>query len=194
MPTSEKVIYLTFDDGPIPEVTPWVLDVLDQYNAKGTFFCVGNNVKKNQAVFQQVVDGGHSVGNHTQNHLSGWANEHLPYLHDVRNCSHQVETSLFRPPYGRLKPNQAQFLMRHYDIIMWDVLSGDFDQNLDPKQCLGNVLLKTGPGSIVVFHDSLKAEKNLKYTLPKVLKYFSERGYRFEAINQSGVSSLAKAS
>ncbi len=194
LPTSEKVIHLTFDDGPIPEVTPWVLEMLAKFDAKGTFFCVGNNVLKHPEVFQQVINEGHSVGNHTQNHLSGWASEHLPYIHDVRHCSKNVPSSLFRPPYGRLKPSQAQFLQRHYEVIMWDILSGDFDQNIDPSQCLGNVLMKTGPGSIVVFHDSIKAERNLKFTLPRVLAYFSKLGYRFEAINQMGAIRTAQAS
>jgi len=194
VPSDDKVIYLTFDDGPIPDVTPWVMDVLEEYDAKGTFFCVGNNVKKHPEVYQEVLDRGHAVGNHTLNHLSGWANTHLEYLHDIRNCAHLVNSKLFRPPYGRLKPNQAQFLMRHYDIIMWDVLSGDFDQNLEPSQCLGNVIMKAGPGSIVVFHDSIKAEKNLKYALPKTLAYFADQGFRFETIKESTAHQIKRAS
>lgn len=187
VPTREKVIYLTFDDGPIPEVTPWVLDQLAAYNAKGTFFCVGENVQKNQEVFQEVIKQGHSVGNHTYNHLNGWGSDNIPYFHNIRHCARLVNSSLFRPPYGRLMPKQAQFLQRHYRIIMWDVLSGDFDINISKEQCLNNVVNKAKPGSIVVFHDSLKAQAKLKYVLPKVLEHFHQMGFRFEALNDQVV-------
>ena len=187
VPTREKVIYLTFDDGPIPEVTPWVLDQLAQYNAKGTFFCVGENVQKNQDVFQEVINQGHSVGNHTYNHLNGWGSDNIPYFHNIRHCALLVNSSLFRPPYGRLMPKQAQFLQRHYRIIMWDVLSGDFDINISKEQCLQNVINKAKPGSIIVFHDSLKAQAKLKYVLPKVLEYYHQQGFRFEALNDQVV-------
>lgn len=183
VPTQEKVIYLTFDDGPIPKVTPWVLDQLAEYNAKGTFFCVGDNVKKHTEIFNEVIRRGHSVGNHTYNHLNGWTSDNLPYFHNIRHCARLVNSSLFRPPYGRLMPKQAQFLQRHYRIIMWDVLSGDFDLNITKEQCLQNVLNKTKPGSIIVFHDSLKAEAKLQYVLPKVLAHYHQLGYRFEALN-----------
>jgi peptidoglycan/xylan/chitin deacetylase (PgdA/CDA1 family) len=182
IPSNEKVIYLTFDDGPIPEVTPWVLETLKKFNAKATFFCVGENVKEHAEVFQEVLSQGHSVGNHTYNHLNGWATDNIPYFHNVRHCANLVKSSLFRPPYGRLMPKQAQFLQRHYRIIMWDVLSGDFDPKITQEQCLYNVKLKTRPGSIVVFHDSLKSFEKLQFVLPKVLQYFSEKGYRFEAL------------
>lgn len=182
IPSSEKVIYLTFDDGPIPEVTPWVLETLKKFNAKATFFCVGENVKKHPEVFQEVLSQGHSVGNHTYNHLNGWATDNIPYFHNVRHCANLVKSSLFRPPYGRLMPKQAQFLQRHYRIIMWDVLSGDFDPKITQDQCLKNVKMKTKPGSIVVFHDSLKSFEKLQVVLPEVLQYFSEKGYRFEAL------------
>ncbi len=188
IPSREKVIYLTFDDGPIPEVTPWVLKTLDQFNAKATFFCVGENVFKHPEVFREVLDQGHSAGNHTYNHLNGWATDNIPYFHNVRHCANLVKSSLFRPPYGRLMPKQAQFLQRHYRIIMWDVLSGDFDPKIDREQCLDNVKMKTRPGSIVVFHDSLKSFEKLQYVLPKVLKHFSEKGYRFEALQSEEVS------
>ena len=187
IPTLEKVIYLTFDDGPIPEVTPWVLNQLAKYDAKATFFCVGENVKKHQDVFQEVLQQGHSVGNHTYNHLNGWGADNLPYFHNIRHCARLVDSSLFRPPYGRLMPKQAQFLQRHYRIIMWDVLSGDFDLNISKEQCLQNVIKKTKPGSIIVFHDSLKAQAKLQYVLPKVLEYYSQQGFRFEALNDQVV-------
>ncbi|MEL6987224.1 MAG: polysaccharide deacetylase family protein [Bacteroidota bacterium] len=180
---TEKVIYLTFDDGPIPEITPFVLETLAKYDAKASFFCVGENIKKHGQILNDIVDQGHTIGNHTFNHLSGWATENIPYFHNVRHCASMMDSSLFRPPYGRLKPKQVQFLQRHYKIIMWDVLSGDFDNSITPEQCFKNVALNAGNGSIVVFHDSLKAQDNLSYALPKTLEYFSERGFRFENLD-----------
>lgn len=185
IPTEEKTIFLTFDDGPIPEVTPWVLEQLKQYDAKATFFCVGDNVRKYPDVFAKVIAGGHTLGNHTFNHLNGWGTDNIPYFHNVRKCAALVKSDLFRPPYGRLLPSQAQFLQRHYNIVMWDVLSGDFDPKLSPELCLTNVLKNTRPGSIIVFHDSLKAQEKLRYTLPRVLEHFSQLGYTFDRIRSS---------
>ncbi len=182
MPGGHKEIYLTFDDGPIPDVTPWVLDTLRQFQAKATFFCVGDNVRKYPEIFDRVIDEGHSVGNHTLNHLSGWATENISYFHNIRHCARMVHSGLFRPPYGKMKPSQVQFLQRHYRIIMWDVLSGDFDRNLRPEDCFQNVIHNAGPGSIVVFHDSLKARTNLEFALPRVLEYFDSMGYTFRAL------------
>lgn len=184
IPAKEKVLYLTFDDGPIPDVTPWVVEQLAQYDAKATFFCVGNNIAKHPEVFEQVKAAGHSIGNHTYNHLNGWSSDNLPYFHNIRHCANLTKTILFRPPYGKLRPRQTQFLLRHYRIVMWDVLSGDFDPNITEEQCLLNVTGNVEPGSIVVFHDSLKAEEKLRYALPKALAYFAEQGYRFEALNE----------
>jgi peptidoglycan-N-acetylglucosamine deacetylase len=192
IPTDEKVLYLTFDDGPIPEVTPWVLETLKKFNAKATFFCVGDNVKTNPSVFQQVLTEGHAVGNHTFSHMNGWDSDNIPYFHNVRHCAQLVKSSLFRPPYGRLTPKQTQFLTRHYDIVMWDVLSGDFDQNISKEDCLKNVISATKRGSIIVFHDSLKAAERMMYALPKVLEYFAAKGYRFESLRGAISSSITQ--
>lgn len=180
----EKNIYLTFDDGPIPEVTPWVLDQLDKYDAKASFFCVGNNVEKHPAIFNRLKANGHSIGNHTNTHLSGWASSNMEYFRNVRDCSLLMDTQLFRPPYGRLKNKQALYLQRKYKVIMWDVLSGDFDKDLSQEDCLDNVLSKSSSGSIIVFHDSLKAKDKLEYVLPKVLKHFSKLGYTFKNLEE----------
>ena len=184
IPSQEKTIYLTFDDGPIPEVTPWVLEQLEQYNAKATFFCVGENVQKHREVFQQVVSAGHAIGSHTQNHLNGWTTDNIPYFHNVRHAANLTNSTLFRPPYGRLRPKQAQFLQRHYRIVMWDVLSGDFDPKISAEQCLSNVINNASEGSIVVFHDNLKTENKLNYVLPKVLQHFSDLGYTFDKLSE----------
>ncbi|MBK8489913.1 MAG: polysaccharide deacetylase family protein [Saprospirales bacterium] len=184
IPTEEKVIYLTFDDGPIPEVTPWVLETLQEVEAKATFFCVGDNVRKNPEVLDAVLEAGHAVGSHTFHHLNGWGTENIRYFHDVRKGARIAKTELFRPPYGRLTRRQAQFLQRHYDIVMWDVLSADFDANMSGEKCFQNVIEHTQPGSIIVFHDSLKAETQLKYALPRVLDYYGSMGYQFEPITR----------
>jgi peptidoglycan/xylan/chitin deacetylase (PgdA/CDA1 family) len=184
IPTTDKVMYLTFDDGPVPEVTPWVLDQLAEYDAKATFFCVGDNLKRNRRILQNLREAGHSLGNHTFNHLNGWKTENMPYFLNVRRCAHHLKSELFRPPYGRLRPKQSQFLQRHYRIVMWDVLSGDFDPTISKEQCLTNVVKNAKEGSIVVFHDSLKAWEKLQYVLPKVLSHFSKLGYRFEALSE----------
>ena len=153
-------------------------------DAAGEVIAVGENVKKHTLVFDQVVKSGHSVGNHTFNHLNGWGSDNIPYFHNIRNCAHLVKSSLFRPPYGRMLPKQAQFLQRHYQIVMWDVLSGDFDPKITKEKCLENVIKNTKTGSIIVFHDSLKAKDKLEYVLPKVLEYFSVQGFRFETLKE----------
>jgi peptidoglycan-N-acetylglucosamine deacetylase len=181
-PQQQKVLYLTFDDGPIPEVTPWVLQQLARYNAKATFFCVGENVCKNTQIFNDVLNAGHSVGNHTYNHRNGWTTPLNDYLDNVAQCAAFVSSNLFRPPYGRLSPKQSQALHQEYNIVMWDVLSGDFDANLSPINCLQNVIKHTQAGSILLFHDSIKASRNLFYALPRVLAHFSELGYVFQAL------------
>ncbi len=182
MPAEEPCIYLTFDDGPVPEITPGVLELLHKYNAKATFFCVGDNIRKHPATFQQVVDAGHSVGNHTHNHLNGWKTPVEEYLLNVRKAGEYYNTHLFRPPYGRIKKEQARRILADYSVVMWSVLTRDYSPALSPEKCLKNAIQKTRNGSIVLFHDSLKAQKNLEYVLPRYLEHFSALGYRFEKL------------
>jgi len=188
IPSADKSIYLTFDDGPIPEVTPWVIDLLAEFDAKATFFCVGQNVQKHPNIYLKLRRNGHTIGSHTNNHISGWSTENIPYFHNVRRGATLVKSPIFRPPYGRIKPSQVPFLMRHYHIIMWDVLSGDFDPKITKEQCLENVIDHAESGSVVVFHDSLKAEEKLKYVLPKVLEHFSDEGFAFKSITEEVLS------
>ncbi|HEX7366424.1 MAG TPA: polysaccharide deacetylase family protein [Pelobium sp.] len=227
---AEKVIYLTFDDGPIPIVTPWVIKTLKKYNAKATFFCIGDNIQKNPEIFEQLKAEGHCIGNHTFNHLKGWKSDDEKYIANILKCQQLTQTNLFRPPYGRIKKSQikrifslaksewsmvnSEFagenqddlriqeqrakskddlqsspishltshisnLQSHISIIMWDVLSGDFDPNLSPEKCLRNVLKHTENGSIVVFHDSLKAWDRLAFVLPKALETWTNSGFKF---------------
>ena len=186
-PTDKKVLYLTFDDGPHPTATPFVLDELKKYNAKATFFCIGKNVVAHPAVYKQIQDEGHAVGNHTYNHLNGWKTENEIYLNNIAEASKVIDSSLFRPCYGRITSIQAINLKqvmkgKEPTIVMWDVLSGDFDTECTPQQCLANVVFASVPGSIIVFHDSEKAFPRVEYALPKILHYFSERGYLFKAL------------
>jgi peptidoglycan/xylan/chitin deacetylase (PgdA/CDA1 family) len=186
--TTEKKIYLTFDDGPIPEVTEWVLENLALFNAKGTFFCVGENIIKHPEILKKIINDGHIVANHTQNHLKGWKTENDLYLNNFHLCEKSIESikkeksNLFRPPYGQLKRKQADEILRTHKILMWSVLTKDYDANFDEVKCLENAIKKTRNGSIVLFHDSLKAQKNLRYVLPKYLEHFSKKGYKFEII------------
>ncbi len=177
----DKVIYLTFDDGPIPIVTPWVLKTLKTFNVKATFFCIGDNINKHPDIFKNLIADNHAIGNHTFNHLNGWKTADSDYLNNISICKQYIDTMLFRPPYGRIKKSQIDKLLsaKETKIIMWDVLSGDFDTRLAPEKCLKNVLKHTENGSIVVFHDSLKAFDRLEYTLPKALEYWQKVGYSF---------------
>jgi peptidoglycan/xylan/chitin deacetylase (PgdA/CDA1 family) len=180
----QKKIYLSFDDGPHPSVTPFVLEQLRKYNAKATFFCIGKNVLENTDIYKSILDEGHSVGNHTHNHLNGWQIEDQVYLKNIIAASKYIDSNLFRPPYGRITRFQAKQVMDKlkFKIIMWSVLSGDFDTSLSPENCLKNVLKATAPGAIIVFHDSDKAAKRLIYTLPKLLEYYKNEDYSFEKI------------
>ncbi len=201
IPSTDKTIYLTFDDGPTPKITNWVLDTLKEYNAKATFFCIGNNIKKYPDIFQNILDDGHSIGNHTHNHVKGWKTKTKDYLRNIEEAQrvingeipnnnfvtdhhHSLIANLFRPPYGQITPKQGKKLIAlGYKIIMWDVLSFDWGENVSKETCLDNVTSKATSGSIIVFHDSVKASKNMQYALPKVLEFFSKKGYTFEAIN-----------
>ncbi|WBL25983.1 polysaccharide deacetylase family protein [Zunongwangia sp. HGR-M22] len=190
---SEKTLYLSFDDGPIPEVTPWVLEQLEKYAAKATFFCIGDNVRKHPEVFRQIEAKGHTIGNHTFNHLDGWKTSTSDYLENFKKAEQIIqsqlhnlfpsEEKLFRPPYGKIKNKQASEITKlGYKIVMWDVITGDFDAKYDEEKCLKNAKKLIRPGSIVVFHDSLKAEKNLKYVLPRLLEEYTKKGWKFKAI------------
>lgn len=186
---TDKKVYLTFDDGPIPEVTEWVLSELKKHNAKATFFCIGDNVKKHPEVLKKVFADGHSVGNHTFNHLNGWKTATGDYIENSILCEKVLDDfdskskKLFRPPYGKIKPSQSKVLRKlGYKIIMWDVISYDFDTTISKEQCLENVLKNVKTGSIIVFHDSKKAFANLEYVLPRTLQFLKEKGFIFEKL------------
>ncbi len=205
LPTDEKVIYLTFDDGPHETATPFVLDTLQRFNAKATFFCIGKNVSEQRNIYERIIAEGHAVGNHTYNHLNGWKTHPADYFKDISYTAQKVHSNLFRPPYGRITKQQIRELQNngqstivnsqlqdatshhspfttHYSIIMWSVLSGDFDISLRKEKCLSNVIKNSGKGSIVVFHDSAKAFDRMSYALPKALEHFSKQGFSFKAI------------
>ena len=177
-----KTVYLTFDDGPVPDVTDKVLDILSAYQIKATFFCIGDNVVKHNNLFSRIQNEGHAIGNHTFHHLNGWKTENALYVNDVFACAEKVETQLFRPPYGRIGFNQIQELKKHFTIVMWDVLSCDFDTTIDADACYQNVVNNVDDGSVIVFHDSLKALDRVLPALPKVIDTLLAQGYHFEPI------------
>ena len=179
IPMTEKAVYLTFDDGPIPEVTPWVLDVLDHYGIKATFFCVGDNVRKHPATFQQVVERGHSVGNHTMHHLQGSIVTTKRYIADIAEANDYIHSPLFRPPHGIIRWKQAAAIKSDMRLVMYDLVTRDYSKKLNGEQVLDNVKRFTRNGSIIVFHDSLKSEKNLRYALPRAIEWLKENGYEF---------------
>jgi len=178
----DNELFLTFDDGPTPEITPWVLSLLKEFNAKATFFCIGKNVLKHPELFNLIIKEGHSVGNHSYSHIKGLLTSNKMYVQNVKKAARVIDSNLFRPPFGRIRPKQIAQLKQDFKIIMWDVFSRDYNRKLDKDKCLNNVIDITESGSIIVFHDTVKAEKNLKYVLPKVLKYFSEQGFVFNPI------------
>lgn len=186
---NEPTVYLTFDDGPVPIVTEFVLDLLKEYKAKATFFCVGDNIRKHPHLFKRILSDGHGVGNHTFNHLNGWKTDNKTYLKNIKYCDQVIneqlhelgiqlqQRPLFRPPHGKMATSQRSYLQHHYRIIMWDILTGDFDTSLPPEVCLERAIKYTENGSIITFHDSYKAEKNLRYVLPKYLEFLAKKGF-----------------
>ena len=185
-PTQDRVLYLSFDDGPHPEATPFVLEQLAIFDAKASFFCIGKNVQLYPDIYAALIDANHTVGNHTQNHVNGWKNNTANYIVDIQEATNSISSNLFRPPYGRISFAQIKALRSDpslpQDIMMWDVLSGDFDTTITGDECAQNVIQHAGPGSIIVFHDSAKAMERLRVALPKVLVHFSNLGYQFKAL------------
>lgn len=177
-----RVVYLTFDDGPVPEVTPWVLDTLDRYGIKATFFLVGDNVARNPGLFEEIKRRGHSWGNHTMHHLQGRLVSTYRYMHDISEANSLIGSPLFRPPHGLIRWKQARAIKDHYNIILYDLVTRDYSRKLTPERVFNNVRRYARNGSIIVFHDSLKAEKNMKAALPRAIEYLLARGYEFEAI------------
>jgi peptidoglycan-N-acetylglucosamine deacetylase len=207
--TQQKELFLTFDDGPIPGPTEFVLNELKKYQAKATFFCIGDNIHKHPKVFERIISEGHQIGNHTFNHMKGWGTSTEKYVMNVEQCAMEIANwlpvpgfqfpvsssgssftgnrhpgtcPLFRPPYGRIRPKQINALKSKYQIVMWDVLTSDYSQSLSPERCLAGSIKATRAGSIIVFHDSLKAEKNMTYALPRFLQHFSSLGYSFNTL------------
>jgi peptidoglycan-N-acetylglucosamine deacetylase len=183
--TSEKILYLTFDDGPHPAETPFVLDQLKKFNAKATFFCIGENVVAHPQLYQQILDEGHAVGNHTHSHIDGWKIRNKKYFADIAQAAGVMKTDLFRPPFGHITWKQVRALKNSdhkMRTVLWSVLSADFDEATPEEKCLDNVLRHARPGSIVLFHDSVIASKNMRYALPKVLEHYSRQGYAFHGI------------
>lgn len=185
IPTKEKVVYLTFDDGPHPTATPFVLEQLKQFNAKGTFFCIGKNVATYPVIYQQLLAEGHTTGNHTMHHLNGWKiGEDAVYLKDIEDAGRLIKSNVMRPPYGRIKHSQIKRIKQQgFQIVMWSVLSADFDTDIDGEKCLQNVIRNVKPGSIIVFHDSAKALPRLQYTLPKTLSWLQDNEYKMKALS-----------
>lgn len=188
LPRKEKTVFLTFDDGPIPEVTPFVLDLLKEKKIKATFFCVGDNVRKHPDVFRQVIDAGHVVGNHTFNHLQGLYTSSKKYITNAQKADDFINSILFRPPHGILRYAQFITLRKMFRIVFWDVVTRDYNHKLTGEEVLGIVKKYTRNGSIIVFHDSLKAEKNIRYALPKAIDYLMEEGYKFEVLTEENIN------
>jgi len=177
IPNSEGKVYITFDDGPNPETTPFILETLKQFNAKATFFCIGKNVERNPELYNRLISEGHSIGNHTYSHLKGWKTKNREYFEDVDLAAQYIDSKLFRPPYGRVKLSQIRKLRHDYRLIFWSVLSQDYVETITPEKCLSNVIPHVNSGDIIVFHDSLKAFPRMSYALPKVLEFLQKNGF-----------------
>lgn len=188
LPKKEKTVFLTFDDGPIPEETPFVLDILRQHNIKATFFCVGENVKKHPDIFQMVLNDGHVVGNHTYNHLAGFTNFSKHYIDNVGKADEFIHSHLFRPPHGTFRIGEFLYLRRHYTIVFWDVVTRDYNNKLSGDDVLNIVKRYARNGSIIVFHDSLKASKNMRYALPRAIEYLKSEGYHFDVLSEETIN------
>lgn len=182
MPVSENNIFLTFDDGPVPEVTPLVLEILSKYKIKATFFLVGENVKKHPEIYEDILNQGHVCGNHSFHHVKAWQTDHLEYLSEVEKCNQLVKSNLFRPPHGQINRKLTRQLSKNFRIIMWSALSGDYDKNISGEQCLKNTIKNTKPGSIIVFHDSIKARERMEYALPLFIEYCLNNRYSFKTL------------
>ena len=180
--TSDNVLYLTFDDGPHPTITPLVLNILDEYNAKATFFCVGENVTKYPHIFNQIINKGHAVGNHTYNHVKGWQTTNAAYLENIKKAAEVIPSNLFRPPYGRIKPSQIKLLKDSYRIIMWSILTRDYNKRLNPHNTLNKLIKLIKSGDVIVYHDSEKAQQNMLIMLKGVLQHFHQLQYTFKAL------------
>jgi len=186
VPANENVLFMTFDDGPDKEVTPFVLEELKKYNARATFFCIGKNVQSNFELYKKIIGDGHAVGNHTYSHVNGWKTDDKKYLDDIYEAKKIIDSNLFRPPYGRITRFQIKALQGekfNLRTIMWDVLSGDFDLKITGEDCYLNVVKNAVPGSVIVFHDSVKAMQRLQFALPRALQYFTEKGFQFHALS-----------
>ena len=185
LPENKKQVVLTFDDGPIPEVTPWVLNLLKEENIKACFFCVGENVQRYPEVFQQVIDEGHQVGNHTFNHMQGLKNPNEIYFENIEKAARYIDSSFMRPPHGWMRKSQYHEVSKNYQVVMWDVISRDYDAKISPEKVTKNVLNFVRPGSIIIFHDSIKAQKNMKQALPVVIKTLKEKAYEFALLTEA---------
>ncbi len=183
MKSYERKVYLTFDDGPVPEVTPQVLDILDKYSVKATFFCIGENVRKHAEIYQRILNEGHRTGNHTQHHLNAWKVNRDVYLDDIEKADYYIHSNLFRPPYGKITPAIINRIRNKRKIILWDVISYDFDQSLSAVQVYKNVIDNVNPGSIIVLHDSIKAAPRMLDTLPQIIEQLKQEGYHFALID-----------
>jgi peptidoglycan/xylan/chitin deacetylase (PgdA/CDA1 family) len=182
LPGDRKVLYVTFDDGPTPGVTSAVLEILERFGARATFFCIGRNAERHPEILREIIAKGHALGNHTYSHLKGWFTPNNEYFEDIRLAARIVPSGLYRPAYGMITPRQVKHLKKQYRIVLWDVMSYDFHPGTSPEKCLHNVIRYARPGSVIVFHDSVKASEKVLHALPGMLEYFGKQGYAFDAI------------